>query len=387
MCVITLIPILTLLALDTLTEAARVEKYCKYCSIGNTQNCLGCFCNQEKPLIRSAIWFCYLLMILEASIVSAVVKSSSKKEWEGVPLVFYVTLSVIAVECLVVTIISLKFCKKWGKTMYSCNRLPLIACITLGVYHLCWVAIGIMINPTWGLSIFLIISFSSVALFFVIHEMCNVDHCKSFLFLQRCGVASFGFVGICLAFSAPVLVGQSFYGRETADDILKIVLLFVINAVIVLSYKSRKPPTNTSKCLKAAKEAAAAARALVENITIPQPDGTEVDAVIAAAVTATSSAASATAAAAEAVAAAEAAVVALAAATSSAAGAAEAAAKTVAVALATTKTSNSYPRAVPSGEEGSASNISGPSREPGERDKIFGYKETPNVRGLGQSKV
>lgn len=373
LCVIMLIPILTLLALDTLTEAALVENDCKYCSIGNTQNCLGCFRNEEKPLIRSAIWFCYLLMILEASFVFAVVKSSSKKEWEGVPSVFYGTLSVIAVECLLMTIISLKCCTAWGITMHSCNRFPLIVCITLGVYHLCWVAIGIMINPTWGLSIFLIISFSSVALFFVIHEMSNVDYCKSFLFLQRCGVASFGFVGICLAFSAPVLVGQSFYGRETADDILKIVLLFVMNAVMVLTYKSRKPPTDASQCLKAAKEAAATAKALVDNITIPQPDGTEVDAVIAAAAKATSSAASATATAAEAVAAAEAAAVALAAATSSAASAAAAAAKTVTVALAKTKTSNSI--------------ISGPSREPGERDKILEDEETPNVRGLGQSKV
>ena len=120
-------------------------------------------------------------------------------------------------------------------------------------------------------------------------------------------------------------------------------------------------------------EAAATAKALVDNITIPQPDGTEVDAVIAAAAKATSSAASATATAAEAVAAAEAAAVALAAATSSAASAAAAAAKTVTVALAKTKTSNSV--------------ISGPSREPGERDKILEDEETPNVRGLGQSKV
>lgn len=241
-----LIPILTLLASDKLKEVADAENHCGYCSIGDTPNCLCCFQNKEKPLVRSAIWFCYLLMIIEASFVYAMVSSSSERERKYVPLVFYGTISVIALECLIMTFISLTYCTEWGETMPSWNRLPLIVCITLGVYHLCWVAIGIMINPTWGLSIFLIISFLSVALFFVIHEMSNVEECKSSLFLQRCVVALCSFFGICLAFSAPLLVGQSFYGRETADDILKMVLLFVIDAVIVLFYKSYKPSTNNS---------------------------------------------------------------------------------------------------------------------------------------------
>ena len=247
LCVIMLIPILTLLALDKLKEVANAENHCGYCSIEDTPNCLRCFQNKEKPLIRSAIWFCYLLMIIEASFVYAMVSSSSERERKYVPPVFYGTLSVIALECLIMTFISLTCCTEWGETMPSAwNRLPLTVCITLVSYHLCWVAIGIMINPTWGLSIFLIISFLSVAVFFVIHEMSNVEECKSFLFLQRCVVALCSFFGICLAFSAPLLVGQSFYGQETADDILKMVFLFVINAVITLFYKSYKPSTNNS---------------------------------------------------------------------------------------------------------------------------------------------
>ena len=42
--------------------------------------------------------------------------------------------------------------------------------ISLVLYHLYWVAIGIMFNPTWGFYI-LIIALSIVALFVTIYKM------------------------------------------------------------------------------------------------------------------------------------------------------------------------------------------------------------------------
>lgn len=44
------------------------------------------------------------------------------------------------------------------------------------------------INPTWGLSILLVIAFFIDVLFVAIYNMCNVDHCKSLIFLQRVGI-------------------------------------------------------------------------------------------------------------------------------------------------------------------------------------------------------
>ncbi|PFX23290.1 hypothetical protein AWC38_SpisGene12176 [Stylophora pistillata] len=102
----------------------------------------------------------------------------------------------------------------------------------------------------------------------------------------------------------PVLVGQSFYGRETADDILKTAFLSVIGAVSWLSFKSRKVSSNSSQCIEAANKAADAAKELAAKITELQPDGTGIHSAIVAATTAACNSASAAAAAATAVAAA-----------------------------------------------------------------------------------
>lgn len=90
-----------------------------------------------------------------------------------------------------------------------------------------------------------------------------------------------GFPGLCVVVVPPVLVGLPFYGRETTDDILKAALPSVIGAVSWLSFKSRRTSSDTSQFIKAAKEVAAAARALAEKITVAQPNGTGVDSAIA----------------------------------------------------------------------------------------------------------
>ena len=101
-----------------------------------------------------------------------------------------------------------------------------------------------------------------------------------------------------------------------------------------LYFKSRKASSDTSQCVEAAKQAAAAARALTEKITVPQRDGTEVHSAIVAAAIATSSAASAA-----------------------------AAAEAVAVALAAAKNENSKLKAAQGGNENSTPNGNGLSEE------------------------
>ena len=91
----------------------------------------------------------------------------------------------------------------------------------LVLYHLYYVATGIMINPIWGLSILSIIAFFIVASLVAIYNKCNADHCRSLLFLQRVGICSAGFLVLCFVITGLVLAGKSFYGRQTADDVLK----------------------------------------------------------------------------------------------------------------------------------------------------------------------
>ena len=73
-----------------------------------------------------------------------------------------------------------------------------------------------MINPTWSLCILLVIPLSIVSLFVAIYNVCNVDHCKSFILLLHLGICSAGFLFLLFAIVSPVLAGKSFCGRKTA---------------------------------------------------------------------------------------------------------------------------------------------------------------------------
>ena len=320
LCAMMLSPIFFFVALDYLKENSSKEEDCVLCSANvehscccsaNSFCCEGFCAKKEKPLIRSVKILCSILCLIEVSVWFSVVLSSSEYSTKSkFPLEFYVIAPFIGLECLVISFI-LQFCKRCEnfKSVINsfCNRLQLIVSINLVLYHLYWVAIGIMINPTWGLSVLLIISLFFVTLFYIIYQMCDVNECKSKLCIRRASMALAGFFGLSFAVIGTVLAGQSFYGRETADDIMKTALLSLIGTVWLLYWKSRKPSPNTSQCAEAAKKAAEAARAVAEKVTVPREVGTGVSSAVAAAGTA---AAAAAAAAAVAAAAAEAVIVA-----------------------------------------------------------------------------
>ena len=60
-------------------------------------------------------------------------------------------------------------------------------CVNLTVYHFCWLVIGIMINPTWGLSILLIVYFFKIALTYTFYYancgILSILSCVSLLFV------------------------------------------------------------------------------------------------------------------------------------------------------------------------------------------------------------
>ena len=146
-----------------------------------------------------------------------VLSSSENSTKSNFPLEFYVITPVIGLECLVISFIKCvhehhEDFKLVISSFFS--RLQFIVSINLVLYHLYWVAIGIMINPTWGLSVLLIISLFFVALFYIIYQICDVDECKSKLCIRRASMGLAGFFGLSFAVIGAVLAGRSFYGRE-----------------------------------------------------------------------------------------------------------------------------------------------------------------------------
>ena len=242
----------------------------------------------EEPLICSVTLFCCFLLLIEVIFVLARVWTSTEISKRGNMSRDFIVLLALIPEWLVICCCNCLCCEDLDISSFF-SRLLLIMCTSLVSYHLSWVAVGIMVNPAWGVSILLILSFFFITVFFVINATTQNDDNRLNIFFL---CVSF-LLGLCFIVVSSVLVGQSFYGRETADDVLKAALLSVIGVVSWLYFKPSRASSNASQCVKAAKEAAAAAKALAEKTAGPEHDGTEVHFAIVAAATATACAAAA----------------------------------------------------------------------------------------------
>ena len=108
-----------------------------------------------------------------------------------------------------------------------------------------------MINPVWGLTVLLIVCVSVVLLTFLLYQFFkNGDFQCSQGDIIQIMVSGVTFCGGCCFIAVAVLAGQSFYGRETADELLKTVLLYVISGVVsllsCLIEKEKKNRENTA---------------------------------------------------------------------------------------------------------------------------------------------
>jgi len=80
---------------------------------------------------------------------------------------------------------------------------------------------------------------------FALYKIFDVEECCDFNYFIKCVVS---FCGVCLLVVSAVLAGQSFYGRETADDVMKTVLLYVISGLISwMSWKLLSLQRNTER--------------------------------------------------------------------------------------------------------------------------------------------
>ena len=227
--------------------------YTKQAPANHREGCLicsykHCCCDRfvvcdknENPLIRSAKLVCYLLLLTEIGMIIFVVKSVTYKNIPSEICKFYIVLMmgegifISIIRCLV------QCCKKGCENRYivQCYRwLVFITCANIISYHFCWLIVGIMINPTWGLTVLAVVCFVSVALFFSVYFICDADKDS---FIQRFFMFAVAFVGLCFVASLTVLAGRSFYGKDTADEIVKTALLYVVGGITWLFRKGSAP--------------------------------------------------------------------------------------------------------------------------------------------------
>lgn len=123
---------------------------------------------------------------------------------------------------------------------------PSTICASVTSYLASWLLIGIMINPTWGLTVTLLLGFLWAAITLAIYKYLNAPAHKGQSFFSCVFfVLAVIFLGVVV-----VMAGQGYYGRETADETLKTALLSVIGALFSwLSWKKYLlgPASDSSK--------------------------------------------------------------------------------------------------------------------------------------------
>lgn len=189
----------------------------------------------HKTLTCSAVLFLVVEVVLFISSLACLGRSG--------PRDIYVILSLIFIEGLLVGFFlkngcwgafkflperNIELCRCCRTVWYKPSYLQIVIflCANWTAYHFCWLMIGVMINPLWGVIVLLFICVSVAALIFAVYLICDAFEGKLIVF------------GLCAAFVLSVwslfvvvgLAGQSFYGRETADDVVKLVSLSITAA-------------------------------------------------------------------------------------------------------------------------------------------------------------
>ena len=117
-----------------------------------------------------------------------------------------------------------------------------LACATNICFCSCWMLIGIMLNPTWGLTVALIICFTFASFTYAVYEYLTLVSCKQDGVkpdkLHALLPGLLGFLAVIVLIPVIVFAGQSFNGRETADETLKTILMTALGSFISwLSWK------------------------------------------------------------------------------------------------------------------------------------------------------
>lgn len=143
-----------------------------------------------------------------------------------------VILLLIFVEGLVLVLVSICARKKYkfipeNTAIELVARVGIFLCANLTMYYFCWLVIGIMINPLWGITVLLVFSVVIAVTVFLVFIVLHSDFDPMIIVL-----CLFGWVSTLLLVTHVIFAGQSFFIRETANEVVKAALLYLTTALI-----------------------------------------------------------------------------------------------------------------------------------------------------------
>ena len=118
--------------------------------------------NISEPLIRAIVCVCCLSLCVEIIILGFIFKFSVSG---NAPIDVYIYIGILILEGVILT------CLKKKKKCPSNRVFILTFCLIFTSHHFCWLVIGIMINPVWGLTVLLLACFSVILLTFLLCQI------------------------------------------------------------------------------------------------------------------------------------------------------------------------------------------------------------------------
>ena len=183
---------------------------------------------KKQNLCKAVKCTSYIMLALEIGLIITTIVCSVNG---NVPWDTYVIVVLIAVEGLVMGLTVRKKYFPFLPENETLGKVGIFLWTNLTMHHFCWLVIGIMINPLWGFTVLLVICVFIAASVYVVYQFISFydpqSSCKRHLAV--CGAS------LCSIFSlvtVMLLAGQSFFGRETANDVVKTTLLYVTTAFV-----------------------------------------------------------------------------------------------------------------------------------------------------------
>ena len=176
-----------------------------------------------------AFLFVIITVLIIPRYVTVHTSSSDKKM---VPYYMFLIIELIqpaiVLAGVIVFLVTWVKCGGSDQNNYSVKvkSLLFIICANLATYHFCWLLVGIMLNPIWGLVALLVLClFIGISTFAFYNYISSNDAFKC----HSCWSYFGRFLAVCGLIVIVILAGQSYNGRQTADEALKKAVMYLIS--------------------------------------------------------------------------------------------------------------------------------------------------------------
>ena len=208
---------------------------------------------EKKNLCKAVKCTSLIILAVEIGLLITTIACSMQG---NVPWDTYVIVMLITVEGLVMGLAVRKKYFRFLPENETLGKVGIFLWTNLTMYYFCWLVIGIMINPLWGFTVLLVICVVIAATVYIVYQFISFydpqSSCKRNLAV--CGAS------LCSIFSlvtVMLLAGQSYFGRETANDVVKTTLLYVTTAFvswILAKIKEESKADKSKKTIPVTKE-------------------------------------------------------------------------------------------------------------------------------------